>query len=384
MTIQGNLSAVKEGAIWGYAYDAEHRAPLTAYLYFDGEEIAHTQADIFRQGVFDQGIHPTGRCGFTFSLPELKLYLADGTRVQVKVGDDRAEIMSSPTLYQAPVKPQDSIADTKQVLVVGLPKSGTSILCYSIAAGLPEAHVCFEPRQEETLFDAFFHYQLTQQHPNLVTKCLFVPELPNRLHLVSRLYEKKVWIYRDLRDRIISDFFFRWRRIFLEKPSVDIRNIFDLLQRKERAPASIPFHHLMTGNFAKHISLLARESIQITSKLDASWLLLPYEKFIQGQTNDLNQYLGFRVNEQAEVSSEYQMVARSKTFGDWRRWFTPEDVEVFRPLLGPYLTHFGYDPDDWDLKFPASLPAEQGSGYIKKIVGQLLSQQGREIPAYLR
>jgi hypothetical protein len=347
-------------------------------------EIAHTRADIFRQGVLEQGLHPTGRCGFTFSLRELKLYLADGTRVQVKVGEERTEIISSPTQYQAPIKPQDSLADAKQVLVVGLPKSGTSILCYSIAAGLPGAHVCFEPRQEEALFDALFHYQLTQQHPNLVTKCLFIPELPNRLHLVSRLYEKKVWIYRDLRDRTISDFFFRWRRIFLEKPNADIRKIFDLLQRKEQTPASIPFHHLMTGNFAKHISLLARESIQITSKLDTSWLQLPYEKFIQGEIDDLNQYLGFRVNEQAEVSSEYQMVARSKTFGDWRRWFTPEDVEVFRPLLGPYLTHFGYDPDDWDLKFPASLPAEQGSGYIKKIVGQLLSQQGREIPAYLR
>jgi hypothetical protein len=384
MSIQGNLSAVKEGAIWGYAFDTQHQAPLTAYLYFDGVEIAHTRADIFRQGVLEQGLHPTGRCGFTFSLRELKLYLADGTRVQVKVGEERTEIISSPTQYQAPIKPQDSLADAKQVLVVGLPKSGTSILCYSIAAGLPGAHVCFEPRQEEALFDALFHYQLTQQHPNLVTKCLFIPELPNRLHLVSRLYEKKVWIYRDLRDRIISDFFFRWRRIFLEKPNADIRKIFDLLQRKEQTPASIPFHHLMTGNFAKHISLLARESIQITSKLDTSWLQLPYEKFIQGEIDDLNQYLGFRVNEQAEVSSEYQMVARSKTFGDWRRWFTPEDVEVFRPLLGPYLTHFGYDPDDWDLKFPASLPAEQGSGYIKKIVGQLLSQQGREIPAYLR
>jgi len=209
MSIKGNLSAVKDGAIWGYAFEEGNEAPVTAYLYFDGEEIAYTQADKFRQGVLDQGIHPTGACGFTFSMQELKRYIVDGTRIQVRIGEGRIEIMNSPSTFNAPIPSADFIKEKKQVLVVGLPKSGTSILCYKIAGGLPNAHLCFEPRNEETLFDSYFHYKLTQKHPKLVTKCLFLPHVTNRIAIVSKLYEKKVWIYRDLRDRIISSFFFR-------------------------------------------------------------------------------------------------------------------------------------------------------------------------------
>jgi hypothetical protein len=317
-------------------------------------------------------------------MQELKRYIADGTLVQVKIGEERVEIMSSPITYHTTHRPDGPNKDRKQVLVVGLPKSGTSILCYNIAGGLPGAHVCFEPRKEETLFDAYFHYKLTQTQPQLVTKCLFLPHVPNRISLVSKLYEKKVWIYRDLRDRIVSDFFFRWRKMFLENTDVDIRRIIDLLEQKEKDPAAIPFHRLMPGNFVDNISFIAHATIQVSTGLDANWFRLAYEDLIQDKTDDLNQYLGFSINKQAEVSGEYQMVARSKSYGDWRKWFTPEDVEVFRPLLSEYLTHFGYDPDDWKLEDPSSLPTEEGSGYIKKIVGEVLSQQGKEIPAYLR
>lgn len=52
----------------------------------------------------------------------------------------------------------------------------------------------------------------------------------------------------------------------------------------------------------------------------------------------LNQYLGFQAGEEAEfpTSTGKAKVVRKKAVGDWRHWFTEEDVELFKPSYLPY------------------------------------------------
>lgn len=388
MSIQGNLSAVKAGAIWGYAFDNAINKPVEVYLFLNGREVASTRADIFRQGVLDHGLHPTGNCGFTFALADHKLFLPEGATVQVKASNDRVELKSSPTIFTSenspPILPPSPNTPKKRVLVVGLPKSGTSILTYRIAGGLSESHVCFEPNQEETLNDVAFHKKLTSDHSLLVTKCLFIPQTSHRLQLISPLYDKKIWLYRDLRDRIVSDFFYRWRSQYLKVSEERMKNMMKLLTQKERDPASVPFYRLMPKYSENHIAFLAKAVIEEDQKLDQTWFKVSYENFIQGQVEELNRYLGFEIDKEAEVANTYNMVARSKGKGGWRKWFTPEDVAFFRPIVNEYLMHFGYDQDNWELENPTSLPASEGSDYIKKIVSEVLIKAGKEIPPYLQ
>ena len=54
-------------------------------------------------------------------------------------------------------------------------------------------------------------------------------------------------------------------------------------------------------------------------------------------------YLGFSINSQVSVPDELRRVERTKTFENWRRWFTEDDVDTLKSDLSPYLHRLGYD-----------------------------------------
>jgi len=66
------------------------------------------------------------------------------------------------------------------------------------------------------------------------------------------------------------------------------------------------------------------------------------------------------------VALEHQLVARSKTHGDWRNWFLKEDVEYFEKFFGWYINEFHY-PTDWDLACPSELDSERLSRYAMRL-----------------
>jgi hypothetical protein len=42
-------------------------------------------------------------------------------------------------------------------------------------------------------------------------------------------------------------------------------------------------------------------------------------------------------------------VIRTKSTGDWRHYFTEEDVKLLKRAYTPYMELIGYDFSDWDL-----------------------------------
>ncbi len=97
-------------------------------------------------------------------------------------------------------------------------------------------------------------------------------------------------------------------------------------------------------------------------------MIIKYEDFIDNKVTNLNSYLGFPVRIEASVPDKFERVTRSKSYDNWRRWFTTNDVTCFKPEMEESLQQLGYDADDWRLNGLDSLPAIEGSEYMKKYI----------------
>jgi hypothetical protein len=79
--------------------------------------------------------------------------------------------------------------------------------------------------------------------------------------------------------------------------------------------------------------------------------------------------LGFEIQADATVpiASGKAKVIRKKTAGDWRNWFTEEDVTLFKPAFTPYMEFIGYDTHDWTLSPQPLIEPEYSSVYIRNL-----------------
>jgi hypothetical protein len=86
--------------------------------------------------------------------------------------------------------------------------------------------------------------------------------------------------------------------------------------------------------------------------------------------NALHEYLGFEINDDAQIpaTTKKTKVARKKAMGDWRHWYTDEDVKLFKPVLLPYMKLIDYDCNDWTISSDPEIKPEFSSLYIKRLV----------------
>jgi hypothetical protein len=93
---------------------------------------------------------------------------------------------------------------------------------------------------------------------------------------------------------------------------------------------------------------------------------------VQEKLDGINRYLGFELKPRAEVpkGSGKDKVVRKKGFGDWRHWFTPEDIALFKPAYLPYMEAAHYDCDDWALADLPQIDPRFSSRYIRNLVRQ--------------
>lgn len=245
-----------------------------------------------------------------------------------------------------------------RILVVGLPKSGTTILTYRIAAALDGVAIDFEPAggPDPTLVD----------HAGpVVTKKLVGAQTDTLADFAD--HDLRIWICRDPRDFLVSQTLYRWHRERPPEPEdrAGFERILDRQRAKEADPRSVPFLQLEPADYQATFDNVAdlwrREG-------DDSWLLYPYERMVVGDYEPLERYLGFRVEPEATVADGLQRVVRSKGSGDWRHWFTRRDVGHFGAGgLRHYMDTFGYDHGDWELDPDPHIDARHGSDYMIRL-----------------
>ena len=254
-----------------------------------------------------------------------------------------------------------------RILVMGLAKSGTSILMFRIAGGLEPRREYFEPRGQRGQIDLPFHQEICQWTGNVITKIVFQPHLPHALDEIFPLYDRIVWIIRDPRDQLISSFFYSWFKGHNPNPR-KFQQALACAREKEAAPATVPFHTLspLCAN-KKRFRRIYDALLAFLKKHHERLFIIRYEDFIDGNLDELETYLGFPLDQEAQVRRFVRRVSRSRASGNWRRWFTPEDVEFYQPKINPYLAALGYAPNDWALQPVDSLPAKEGSEYMKRM-----------------
>jgi hypothetical protein len=201
-------------------------------------------------------------------------------------------------------------------------------------------------------------------------------------HSTETDYDRKIWMARDPRDVAASEMLYRWHKGHRGYRK-QYRAHLELVQKKEQNPGSVPFHLLCRyiGHDGWPMSteeVLEKERFRyqqmrdFVQSLGSEWFIFKYEDMIEKNLDALHECLGFEIKHDAEIptTTKKSKVARKKASGDWRHWFTEEDVELFKPIYLPYMQLIGYDCDDWTLSPKAKIEPEFSSLYIQRLVRQ--------------
>jgi hypothetical protein len=267
----------------------------------------------------------------------------------------------------APPRPgQDNI------LIAGPGKTGTTGVFASIKAGLAaagfEARSVFEPTD-------------TRKVDNLI--CL-APELPmlvkttldtqRRAVPETRIFERIVMTARDPRDMLLSSLLFRPLTVAaIERTDqATIDKFIAALETKQADPASTSVRQLFELADDLNIGKSPYETmIKIQHKQQRfrdkhAGFVMQYEMFVQGELGGLSEFLGFPVeNVSASSSSMFGHITRSKGSGEFRQWFTADDLQYYNEMFHEFLVKFDYE---LDIELPAEpvIDPSTGSEYVRR------------------
>ena len=261
-----------------------------------------------------------------------------------------------------------------KILILGTGKSGTTALVYKVAGGLPncKAFSGGKPGKYSGDFQNAV-YKHTYEESKGKSFELF------REHLKKEHYDRKIWLSRDTRDVAVSRMLYRWQRGYTGEKKQYLAHL-ELVLQKEKDPRSIPFHKIYSYSRFNHWPLSTDEVFEeeqvryqqmynFVKSLGDEWFLFTYENMLANNFDALNEYLGFNVLADAEIpkSSGKAKVIRKKATGDWRHWFTEEDVSLFKPAYKDYMQLMDYDIDDWNLNENPVIHPEYSSAYMQNL-----------------
>lgn len=263
-----------------------------------------------------------------------------------------------------------------KILISGLAKTGTTGLFHLLVNSFKEfSKTSFEPRECPV--------EAKDANCDFIAKIVIMEnvDLASFSH-----FDKNIIIVRDPRDRFISALLysqFHANYLFNEKR---VRMVRECLTRKESNPGKISLGKILEvmdraagkvrpikTHHDRFRGPLALFDNYIASTKDA--LLYKYEDFVEGEYAPLEKYLGLPVTGSADVPTALARVVRTKNHGDWRNWFTLEDVRIWKPILAPWLEKYGYDAQDWELNAKPTIQPEHCSEYFMRLVAEQHAKQ---------
>jgi hypothetical protein len=270
-----------------------------------------------------------------------------------------------------------------KVFILGTGKSGTTALVFRVAAGLPncKAFSGGHPGKHGGGY-ANAVYKHTYEERKGKSFELYMQ------HLENERYDRKVWMARDPRDVAVSRMLYRWHKGCAGRKKQYQAHLAKVID-KERDPRAVPLVDILrlTGHddrwpvtreevFAEEQTRYERMA-EFVRQLGSDWYIFKYEEMIAGDYAGLNGYLGFTVQAETEVpeSTGKAKVVRKKATGDWRHWFTEEDVALLKPAYLPYMQTIGYDVEDWALEPAPRIEPQFSSMYMQKLVSQNTSNK---------
>jgi hypothetical protein len=258
------------------------------------------------------------------------------------------------------------------ILIQGVGRTGTTALFYAIRHALSGTVAeLFEPPGEE-LRRAL---ELSPQPDHILAKMLLRESVP----APYERFQKIIMTVRDPRDTLVSRLLYIvWQSDFcLDDPTTEA--YLTLLRAKERYPKGISLMALFSTFSAFQRDHPYREYLQVLGGLHRQeellatrpdFFIVRYEDFVDGKVESLRGYLdGLAIGRGVNVAPEVTRVTRSKAHGDWRHWFTQEDVAFFRPMLAARMGALGY-ADDWELADSPTIDPRYGSEYVARLIAE--------------
>jgi hypothetical protein len=264
------------------------------------------------------------------------------------------------------------------ICVVGSSKTGTTGVYSSVRKGLIDAGRPLFGLHEK--YDAGVFANLARNAPERTVLAKML--LTNRAFSADLVasFDDRILIVRDPRDTLVS--------VMLYHPvlatnrgatDADIEPFVELVRQKEKDPHSTTFLELLVAvyglmrddvtedtDFSRRFNRTIKHANRVPS------FLLRYEDFVVDDVDALSAHLGLTVHN--TKPSEYSgIVYRTGSSGNWRQWFTPSDVEHFRPMLAEYMTRFDY-ADDWELPAEPVVDPESGTEYVERAVAKRRAQ----------
>lgn len=269
------------------------------------------------------------------------------------------------------------LTEAAKILLLGLNRSGTTALAYRVFEAVAGRKIlAFEPKTLSGAEDRSFHQGLIKKPQAIVTKCLIYPTNKTdweSIYANADLYAHSLWVARDPRDVIISSFFYHW---YNKHGAADdlYQTALSRVRQKEQHPTETSFLDVVAGTLTKDRDQLADwqgswydhlnyQFDSIEQHLD----VVHYEDIVAQNTARLDAATGLNTGNDFSVPQSRQRVARTRSSGNWRYWFTEEDVEFFRPLFTSYLARAGYEADDWKLEPVDRIASSEASDYMSKI-----------------
>jgi hypothetical protein len=254
----------------------------------------------------------------------------------------------------------------KRILILGLAKSGTTALHFKIKNSLEKGTIeLFEP-------DMFIPKEEYKKQ-DIVAKVIVDHKATNFTSFFNN-FDKKILIVRDPRDLIISKLlFYKLQDIPFAKRK--LKKFLTALQKKEDNPEDIPLSYVIKSSlecsFEEWLKILENklDFLIALANLHKDVFVIKYEDLIDGKVKKLEKFLGFKLVQKTKISEKYQKVVRSKRYGNWKNWFTQEDILIFRPIFKKYMKKFNY-ADKWKANKIKKINKKESSEYVIKRVNQ--------------
>ena len=258
-----------------------------------------------------------------------------------------------------------------KIVVAGTAKSGTTILFFIIKYSNPFSGDC------EYLFEPEISSLSRKNYDPKQAVLAKILIYKNINYNIFNGFDKKIVLTRDPRDFIVSLLLYHgaYHEIWNKEVS-EIQAGINLLKRKTYIPSSVSMVELWkalcgfspteTKNYLKE----RFEPFLQFYRENPGYFLFKYEELIDGKLDQLETHLGFKLKKEIKVDKEYTRVERTKGTGDWRAWFTPQDISFFKPLCLDYMETFGYDVADWQLSQKQEILPEHSFDYVKRLVNE--------------
>ncbi len=254
---------------------------------------------------------------------------------------------------------------TIKVSIIGVAKSGTSALYSSVKAALPvPRRLLFEPTNAAELA-----YVTASDTENGLTKLMF--GAAKRQDYDPAQFTHNIAIVRDPRDTVVSSTLFRFNRLKLLNNAELFDTLVAMFERKEADPKSVSMLEILEAAGAGEAEKLKDGFADLLGTYsdyldEGHHHVLTFDQMIEGDFDKLNAYLGLTLVPPPPLGGWVSKISRKGESGDWKNWFTEEDVAYFRDAMDPFIQKYGFDVE-WSLNDMPTIEPAHCSEYIRRL-----------------